>query len=201
MLSWNFSRKTGLSNDYLKAQDHVMINSFPPSARVCCLTNHCWTNPRFPRSSYCWSKRECYHRNHFWIGSKTLTSGNMLQFRWEFDCESDFSRYPNVITSSQRNDLPIGKILKENCWPNKALQVLCYFVTTNSEILLSFWCVRDQQIEGHADSKGTSKMSHQIHNMLKKASVTGTLESNCVPALLTRISHYGHHSNSWGLKG
>jgi hypothetical protein len=125
----------------------------------------------------------------------------MLQFRWEFDCGCDFSRYPNVITSSQANDLLIGKILKGNCWPNKALRVLCYFVTTNLEILLSFWCVRDQQIEGHADSIGISEMSRRIQYMPKKGSVTGTLESNCVLALLTRISHYYHQSNAWVLKG
>jgi hypothetical protein len=124
----------------------------------------------------------------------------MLQFRWEFDFGCDFSRYPNV-TASQGNDLPIGKILKENCWPNKAFQVLCCFVTTNSEILMSFWCLRDQQIEGHADSTGILEISRRIQYMAKKASVTGTLESNCVPALLTRISHYGHHSKAWVLKG
>ena len=56
--------------------------------------------------------------------------------------------------------------------------------------------MRDQQNEGHADSTGILEISRRIQYMAKKASVTGTLELNCVPALLTRIIHYGHHSKA-----
>ncbi len=82
------------------------------------------------------------------------------------------------MTNSYENEVVIEEVLRGNCCLRKGFLVLCCFLTTNMETLLSFLSLRDKHIVGYVDDRGIWGMLHYMHNQRKRDALIETLGSN-----------------------